>query len=89
MEADRGRECRGEQPTHHLHYSGPAQGVRLTLGPYSETIDFCEPVFLNVYGAQELIPRNKFRQHMEPEPVFLNVHGAQESIPRNKFRQHM
>jgi hypothetical protein len=21
-----------------------------------------EPVFLNVYGAQELIPRNKFRQ---------------------------
>jgi hypothetical protein len=23
-----------------------------------------EPVFLNVYGAQELIPRNEFRQPM-------------------------
>jgi hypothetical protein len=23
-----------------------------------------EPVFLNVYGAQELIPRNEFRQSM-------------------------
>jgi hypothetical protein len=23
-----------------------------------------EPVFLNIYGAQELIPRNKFRQPM-------------------------
>jgi hypothetical protein len=28
------------------------------LGPLSE------PVFLNVYGAQELIPRNEFRQPM-------------------------
>ncbi len=25
-----------------------------------------EPVFLNVYGAQELIPRNEFRQPMWP-----------------------
>jgi hypothetical protein len=25
---------------------------------------FPEPVFLNVYGAQESIPRNKFRQPM-------------------------
>jgi hypothetical protein len=25
-----------------------------------------EPVFLNVYGAQESIPRNEFRQPMEP-----------------------
>jgi hypothetical protein len=23
-----------------------------------------EPVFLNIYGAQELIPRNEFRQPM-------------------------
>ncbi len=29
-----------------------------------------EPVFLNVYGAQEQIPRNEFRQPMQPgEPV--------------------
>ncbi len=39
VQADGGRECRGEQPTHHLHYSRPAQCVRLALGPYSETID--------------------------------------------------
>ncbi len=25
-----------------------------------------EPVFLNVYGAQESIPRNEFRQPMLP-----------------------
>jgi hypothetical protein len=30
----------------------PAAGIRTTS----------EPVFLNVYGAQELIPRNEFRQ---------------------------
>ncbi len=46
-----------------------------------------EPVFLNVYGAPKLIPRNEFRQPMKPEPVFLNVRIAQESIPRNEFRQ--
>jgi hypothetical protein len=27
---------------------------------------YTEPVFLNVYGAQESIPRNEFRQPMEP-----------------------
>jgi hypothetical protein len=25
---------------------------------------YTEPVFVNVYGAQESIPRNEFRQHM-------------------------
>jgi hypothetical protein len=25
-----------------------------------------DPVFLNVYGAQESIPRNEFRQSMKP-----------------------
>ncbi len=47
-----------------------------------------EPVFLNVYGAQESIPRNEFRQPVA-EPVFLNVYGAQESIPSYRFRQPM
>jgi hypothetical protein len=41
------------------------------------------------YGAQESIPRNKFRQPMYPEPVFLNVYGAPELIPSNEFRQPM
>jgi hypothetical protein len=39
MEADSGRECRGEQPTHQLHHSGTAQGVRLALSPYSYTLE--------------------------------------------------
>jgi hypothetical protein len=26
--------------------------------------ELVQPVFLNVYGAQESIPRNEFRQHM-------------------------
>ncbi len=29
-------------------------------------IDFCEPEFLNFYGAQESIPWNQFRQPMWP-----------------------
>jgi hypothetical protein len=29
-------------------------------------LSLIEPVFLNVYGAQESIPRNEFRQPMEP-----------------------
>jgi hypothetical protein len=28
-----------------------------------------EPVFINVYGAKESIPKNQFRQPMEPVPV--------------------
>jgi hypothetical protein len=27
-------------------------------------LDHSEPVFLNIYGAQESIPRNEFRQPM-------------------------
>jgi hypothetical protein len=29
-----------------------------------ETVQISEPVFLNVYGAQESIPRNEFLQPM-------------------------
>jgi hypothetical protein len=47
----------------------------------SHTLALTDPVFLNVYGAPELIPRNEISQ-----PVFLNVYGAQESNPRNEFR---
>jgi hypothetical protein len=44
-----------------------------------------EPVFLNVYGAQESIPRNEFRQPMLPEPVFVNLIRSPEidSLIRN------
>jgi hypothetical protein len=31
---------------------------------YETAREFSEPVFLNVYGAQESIPRNEFRQPM-------------------------
>ncbi len=33
---------------------------------HEREISTAEPVFLNVYGAQESIPRNEFRQPMEP-----------------------
>ncbi len=36
---------------------------------------YTEPVFLNVYGAQESIPRNEFRQPMQPGgPVRYPIH---------------
>jgi hypothetical protein len=38
----------------------------VTLAVTDQRLGYCatnsEPVFLNVYGAQELIPRNEFRQ---------------------------
>ncbi len=45
-----------------------------------------EPVFLNVYGAQESIPRNRFRQPMQPGgPVrqigFRTGSPGRESMP--------
>jgi hypothetical protein len=53
-----------------------------------------EPVFVNVFGAQESIVLTKKQKGSwdkcltcMPEPVFLNVFGAQESIPRNRFLQ--
>ncbi len=41
----------------HLHVL-PAQG--------RDVLEYTEPVFLNVYGAQDSIPRNEFRQPMQP-----------------------
>jgi hypothetical protein len=43
-------------------FSGSEDLYNLALG----TNEYCasEPVFLNVYGAQESIPRNEFRQPM-------------------------
>jgi hypothetical protein len=32
-----------------------------------------EPIFLNVYGAQESIPRKELRQPMYPELVFVDL----------------
>jgi hypothetical protein len=46
-----------------------AEGVESTLGEGEGTegsVISAEPVFLNVYGAQESIPRNEFRQPMYP-----------------------
>ncbi len=36
-------------------------------------LESCCCLFLNGYGAQESIPRNKFRQPMQPDPVFVNL----------------
>ncbi len=53
--------------------SQPCSPVRqpyLTTGPpgYTDRVDslelIAEPVFVNVYGAQESIPRNRIRQPM-------------------------
>ncbi len=48
----------------------PLKGFKLfwfgpQVGSYALSPLYCtEPVFLNVYGAPELIPRNEFRQPM-------------------------
>ncbi len=34
------------------------------LPRWQQVVQYPEPVFLNVYGAQESIPRNEFRQPM-------------------------
>jgi hypothetical protein len=38
--------------------------IRYSFLPVYKTQFSPEPVFVNVYGAQELIPRNRFRQPM-------------------------
>jgi hypothetical protein len=50
-----GKKCRDNWTNYHLAHTG------ITMGKYTKTT---EPVFLNVYGAQESIPRNEFLQPM-------------------------
>jgi hypothetical protein len=40
------------------------QGSARTQGQAMGILRYAEPVFLNVYGAQESIPRDEFRQPM-------------------------
>jgi hypothetical protein len=42
----------------------PSMATGLTQRHCTGGEDTTEPVFLNVYGAQESIPRNEFRQPM-------------------------
>jgi hypothetical protein len=41
-------------------------GARNRVGIGISITGATEPVFLNVYGAQESIPRNEFRQPIQP-----------------------
>jgi hypothetical protein len=62
---------------------------------------YTEPVFVNVYGAQESITRNRYRQHRQPGGpiqrigfiVFARQAGNRFRAPKrvNKYglRQHM
>ncbi len=43
------------------------------------TVNKSEPVFVNVYGAQESIPINRFRQLMKPSGPVRQI--GWESIP--------
>jgi hypothetical protein len=45
----------------HHQFSKPNMFTSIVIEP---TLEQSEPVFLNVYGAQESIPRNEFRQPM-------------------------
>jgi hypothetical protein len=42
----------------------PGANVSAIVGDVAIEKQCAEPVFLNVYGAPELIPRNEFRQPM-------------------------
>jgi hypothetical protein len=52
---------------HPRSFTGAQESIPSLAGRYDSPIcrtDLREPVFLNVYGAPELIPRNEFRETM-------------------------
>ncbi len=61
----------------HLERQCPAHNWFL----YSKT----EPVFLNVYGAQESIPRNEFRQPMYPGGPVRQLYSSSVPSPHRLF----
>ncbi len=57
---------RGKESVHTCCGSWEGGGKNKTTAK-DEGFFYSEPVFLNVYGAQESIPRNEFRQPMKPD----------------------
>jgi hypothetical protein len=49
-------------------------------------ISLPEPVFLNVYGAQESIPRNEFRQPMKPGGPVQKPYSYSVPSPHRLFK---
>jgi hypothetical protein len=52
--------------------------------PFTSSLNICgepEPVFLNVYGAQESIPRNEFRQPCSLEGRYDNPIPTRFLVP--------
>jgi hypothetical protein len=57
------RRLDGDMKNIHVSYSGSRHIARGCTKVYTTNIN-TEPEFLNVYGAQESIPKNRFRQPM-------------------------
>ena len=65
----------------------PAHRMELIPGLLKRFTNKCsEPVLLNVYGAPELIPRNEFRQPMQPGRPVRKPYSSSVPSPHRLFK---
>ncbi len=86
---------RGGQQAHRMMsapYSVPSSSmvnIVSSLVPHSGIRQlFAEPVLLNVYGAPALIPRNEFRQPMQPGGTVRKPYSSSVPSPHRLFKNY-